>query len=98
VRLALLLAVAVLAAAVSAPPAGAARLAPPGTGADRVALAPASGGRAVLAWLRFALTPAGRAALRATGRAQVKVIATAANVSGAARTARQAFDVGRRRP
>jgi len=46
--------------------------------------------------LRFALTPAGRTALQATGRAQVKVIVTAANVSGAARTARQAFDVGRR--
>jgi hypothetical protein len=46
--------------------------------------------------LRFALTPAGRAALQATGRAQVKVIVTAANVSGAARTARRTFDVGRR--
>ena len=46
--------------------------------------------------LRFALTPAGRTALQATGRAQVKVIVTAANVSGAARTARQAFDVGHR--
>jgi hypothetical protein len=43
-----------------------------------------------------ALTPAGRTALQATGRAQVKVIVTAANVSGSARTARQAFDVGRR--
>ena len=49
VRPALLLAAAVLAAAVSAAPAGAARLAPSGTGADRVALAAASGGRAVLA-------------------------------------------------
>jgi hypothetical protein len=46
--------------------------------------------------LRFVLTPAGRTALQATGRAQVKVIVTAANVSGSARTARQAFDVGRR--
>ena len=54
VRPALLLAaaaaVAVLAVAVCAAPAGAARIAPPGTGADRVALAAASGGRAVLAW------------------------------------------------
>jgi hypothetical protein len=43
-----------------------------------------------------ALTPAGRAALAATGRAQAHITVTVANPSGAARTARVAFDIGRR--
>jgi len=46
--------------------------------------------------IRVALTAAGRAAFAATGRAQVRITVTAANAGGAARTARVAFDVGRR--
>ena len=46
--------------------------------------------------IRF-FAPAGvRDAFARTGRASAKVIVTAANVTGAARTSRRAFDVGRR--
>lgn len=52
-------------------------------------------GRAVT--VRFTLPARGRELVVATGRAEAKVIATAANASGATRSARVAFDVGRRR-
>lgn len=44
--------------------------------------------------VRFALTPQGRAALATTGRAQVRMIVTATNVTGAARTVRRALELG----
>jgi hypothetical protein len=46
--------------------------------------------------IQLALTPAGRTAFAASGRAQVRITVTAANATGAARTARVAFDVGGR--
>jgi hypothetical protein len=46
--------------------------------------------------LRFELKAGGKEAFQRTGRAQVKVIVTAANATGAARTARRVLELGRR--